>query len=173
MRAACAEPIGYTASFGVGTLVRVDSLIERVQELMELRGWTAYELAHKAGLSDSLISNWIRRGVKRPDPEAVRKLAAAAGVRVEWLRDGEGPRDLAAFDEARAPEHMGARENFEGCLVVARIRRPQYGDYLWETIANGDPLMVAPMTPGLLTALADALVDHIPAPPPAPTKPRT
>jgi transcriptional regulator with XRE-family HTH domain len=80
MRAACAEPIGYTASFGVGTLVRVDSLIERVQELMELRGWTAHELAHKAGLSDSLISNWIRRGVKRPDPEAVRKLAAAAGV---------------------------------------------------------------------------------------------
>lgn len=80
MRAACAEPRGYTVPFGVGTLVRVDSLIARVQELMELRGWTAYEFAHRAGLGDSLISNWLRRGVKRPDPEAVRKLAAAAGV---------------------------------------------------------------------------------------------
>ncbi len=116
MSAACAEHGGYTGPFGVGTLVRVDSLITRVQELMELRGWTAYEFAHRAGLGDSLISNWIRRGVKRPDPEAVRKLAAAAGVRVEWLRDGEGPRDLAAFDDARGPEHMSAREHgFNDC----------------------------------------------------------
>lgn len=173
MRADCLETIGYTGGFDVSTLVRVDSLVARVQELMELRGWTAYELAHKAGLSDSLISNWLRRGVKRPDPEAVRKLAAAAGVREEWLRDGKGPRDLPAFDETRAPEHMSARENFQGSLVAARIKRPQYGDYLWEAIANGDPLMVAPMTPGLLIALADALVDHIPAPAPVSTKQRT
>lgn len=171
MSAACAEPRGYTPPFGVGTLVQVADLIARVQELMELHGWTAYELAHKAGLSDSTISNWLRRGVKRPDLEALRKIAAAAGVRKEWLRDGKGPRDLPAFDETRAPESMGARENFQGCLVAARIKRPQYGDYLREALANGDPLMVAPMTPGLLIALADALVDHIPAPPP--TKPRT
>ena len=111
--------------------------------------------------------------MKRPDPEAVRKLAAAAGVREEWLRDGTGQRELPAFNEHAAPASMQAREHFEGSLVVARVKRPQYGDYLWETIADGDPLMVAPMTPGLLIALADALVDHIPAPAPASTKQRT
>lgn len=120
MRAACAEPVGYTAPFGVGTLVRVDGLVTRLREVMEARGWTPYELAHRAGLSDSHVTNWLRRGVKRPDPEAVRKLAAAAGVRVEWLRDGKGPRDLAAFDDARGPEHMSARENFDGSRSWSR-----------------------------------------------------
>jgi len=80
MRALCAEPIGYTGPFGAGTLVRVDGLVVRLREVLELRGWTPYELAHRAGLSDSHVTNWLRRGVKRPDPEAVRKLAAAAGV---------------------------------------------------------------------------------------------
>lgn len=172
MSALCAEPGGYTGSFGVGTLVRVDGLLTRLREVLELRGWTPYELAIRAGVGESIVSNWLRRGVKRPDPETVRKLAATAGVRLEWLRDGEGPREIPAFDESRAPEHMGARENFEGSLVAAKIKRPQYGDYLWEALANGDPLMVAPMTPGLLIALADALVDFIPAPPQS-TKPRT
>lgn len=80
MRALCAEPAGFTGSFGAGTLVWMDGLIARLREVMELHGWTPYELAHKAGLSDSHVSNWLRRGVKRPDPEAVQKLAAAAGV---------------------------------------------------------------------------------------------
>jgi transcriptional regulator with XRE-family HTH domain len=151
----------------------VDGLTTRIQELMDLRGWTAYEFAHRAGLGDSLISNWLRRGVKRPDPEALRKLAAIAGVREAWLRDGVGPRELPAFNEHLAPASMQAREHFEGSLIVARGKRPQYDDYLWETIADGDPLMVAPMTPGLLIALADALVDHIPAPTPTSTKQRT
>jgi len=170
MSAACADPPDNTAAFAVGTLVRVDGLVDRIRELMELRGWTAYEFAHRAELSDSILSNWLRRGVKRPDHEALRKLAAAAGVRVEWLRDGKGPRDLPTFNDAVQAASMQARENFEGSLVVARIKRPQYGDYLWEAIAAGDPLMVAPMTPGLLIALADALVDHIPAPSPQPPK---
>jgi transcriptional regulator with XRE-family HTH domain len=148
-------------------------LLERLREVMELRGWTPYEMATKAGLGDSHVSNWLRRGVKRPDSEAVRKIAAAAGVRDQWLREGVGPRDLPAFNEHAAPASMQARENFEGSLVVARVKRPQYGDYLWQAIADGDPLMVAPMTPGLLVALADALVDHIPAPAPQPGKPRT
>jgi transcriptional regulator with XRE-family HTH domain len=137
---------------------------------MELRGWTAYEFAHRADLSDSILSNWLRRGVKRPDHEALRKLAAAAGVRVEWLRDGAGPRDLPTFNDTVQAASMQARENFDGSLVVAKLKRPQYGEYLWEVIANGDPLMVAPMTPGLLVNLADALVDHIPAPTPQPPK---
>jgi transcriptional regulator with XRE-family HTH domain len=172
MRAECAEVIGNTRRFDAGTLVRMDGLVDRIREVMELRGWTAYEFAHRAQLSDSILSNWLRRGVKRPDIEALNKLAAAAGVRVEWLRDGTGARDIPTFSEAVQAATMQARENFDGSLVVARVKRPQYGDYLWDAIAHGDPLMVAPMTPGLLVDLADALVNHISAPPPPP-KPRT
>lgn len=173
MRAVCSAHDRFTGGFAGGTLVPMADLLDRLREVMELRGWTPYELANKAGLGDSHVSNWLRRGVKRPDFETVRKLAAAAGVRDEWLREGIGPRDLPTFNEHKAPASMQARENFEGSLVVARVKRPQYGDYLWQAIADGDPLMVAPMTPGLLVALADALVDHIPAPTPQPDKPGT
>lgn len=114
MRADCAEEAGNTGRFSAGTLVRMEGLVDRIREVMELRGWTAYEFAHRAQLSDSILSNWLRRGVKRPDLEALNKLAAA-----------------------------------------------------------GDPLMVAPMTPGLLIDLADALVDHVPAPSQRAPKPRT
>ena len=170
MSAVCADPPDNTAAFAVGTLVRVDGLVDRIREVMELRGWTAYEFASNADVGESVVSNWLRRGVKRPDPETLRKLAAAAGVRLEWFRDGAGPRDLPTFNDAVQAATMAARENFDGSLVVARIKRPQYGDYLWEAIADGDPLMVAPMSPALLVALADALVDHIPAPTPQPPK---
>lgn len=173
MRAECAEEAGNTGRFDAGTLVRMEGLVDRIREVMELRGWTAYEFAHRAQLSDSILSNWLRRGVKRPDIEALNKLAAAAGVRVEWLRDGTGPRDIPAFSDTAQATTMRARENFDGCLVVAKLKRAEYGEYLWETIAAGDPLMVAPMTPGLLIDLADALVDHVPAPAPQPQKPRT
>lgn len=80
MRAECAEEAGNTGRFDAGTLARMEGLVDRIREVMELRGWTAYEFAHRAQLSDSILSNWLRRGVKRPDIEALNKLAAAAGV---------------------------------------------------------------------------------------------
>ena len=63
---------------------------------------------------------------------------------------------------------MREREHFEGSLRVAMAKRPQHKRYLWDAIAEGDPMMLAPMTPQLLMNLADALVDLIPEPPEEP-----
>jgi transcriptional regulator with XRE-family HTH domain len=48
------------------------------------------EAAAAIGITDARLSNYLR-GVNRPGPEILGKLAAAARVRQAWLVDGAGP----------------------------------------------------------------------------------
>lgn len=111
MRALCAEPIGYTGPFGAGTLVRVDGLVVRLREVLELRGWTPYELAHRAGLSDSHVTNWLRRIVEIPG-------LPVAGINIPGAVAIAPQRDPATrrFVIAHELSHVPAREHgFNDC----------------------------------------------------------
>jgi transcriptional regulator with XRE-family HTH domain len=67
---------------------------ERLAEAMEERGLTGGELARRTGFSAQYI-NSLRskeRGGRLP-LDTARRLAAALGVKVEWLTSGTGPRE--------------------------------------------------------------------------------
>lgn len=149
-----------------------DPVVKRIEEVLELRGWTPYELSKRSGLaSDSHVGAILKRGTSRTARATLRKIAAGAGVHERWLLDGEGPRDLQdeAGLAASAPVgvstgKMRDRANFYGCLAAAQAQRPQYRDYLWQAIEDGDPILTVPLTPALIVDLADMLVKYLPAP---------
>lgn len=147
-----------------------DPVAERIAEMLTARDMTAYELSKRAGLSKSHASMILQRGARRTAPDTLRKIAAALGVRELWLLTGEGPRDVQTDDGFAAglagtsSGKMRDRVNFYGCLSVAKTQRPQYRNYLWRAIEDGDPILTVPLTPAMLVDLADLLVKYIPDP---------
>ena len=99
-----------------------DPIAERIALVMELRGWTAAELARRAGLqTPTHISTILKRGGERTSGTVLLKIAAAAGVRDRWLITGEGRRDFDATDTLADPK-MRNRDGFNGALAAARAR---------------------------------------------------
>lgn len=138
-----------------------DPIAERIAQVMELRGWTAAELARRAGLqTPTHVSTILKRGGERTSGTVLSKIAAAAGVRDRWLITGEGRMDFDATDTLADPK-MRNRDGFAGALAGARTLRPQYGDYVWEAVAQSDPMVIVPLTPALLADLADVLVKYL------------
>ena len=138
-----------------------DPIAERIAQVMELRGWSAAELARRAGLqTPTHVNTILRRGGERTSAVVLAKIAAAAGVRDRWLVTGEGRRDFDATDTVADPK-MRNREGFTGALAAARTLRPQYADYVWEAVASSDPMVIVPLTPALLADLADVLVKYL------------
>ena len=66
---------------------------ELIQELREKKGWSAYALAQKAGLSDQAVHN-LERSVRQPAFDTVRRLAAALEVSLEWIDQQMQPIEL-------------------------------------------------------------------------------
>lgn len=160
-----APSVADTSVFRGGRLVPMadhpDPVAERIAQVMELRGWTAAELARRAGLqTPTHISTILKRGGERTSGTVLAKIAAAAGVRDRWLITGEGRRDFDATDTLADPR-MRNRDGFAGALAGARTLRPQYGDYVWEAVAQSDPMVIVPLTPALLADLADVLVKYL------------
>lgn len=153
-----------------GNLSFVDPIALRIQSLLDEHGWTPYELSKRAGLSDSHITLILRRGTKRVGRATLSKIAAGAGVSLRWLEDGEGPRVETAPVEVRVvPEEsdprMRNRDGFDRHLSAAKSLRPGMPGYVWDALGDGDPLVIAPLTPAMLADIADVLVKYIPAPP--------
>jgi transcriptional regulator with XRE-family HTH domain len=153
-----------------GNLASVDPVALRIQSLLDEHGWTPYELSKRAGLSDSHVQLILKRGTKRLGRVTLEKIAAGAGVSARWLVDGEGSREPSAPTEVRmVPEdsdpRMRNREGYDRHLSGARALRPGMPGYVWDAIGDGDPLVIAPLTPAMLADIADVLVKYIPPPP--------
>lgn len=71
---------------------------ERVKRARRRRAWTQERLAREAGLVVRTLHR-VETGAVEPRPSTVHKLAAALGVRVEWLTVGEEP--MVACDQAK------------------------------------------------------------------------
>lgn len=153
-----------------GNLGFVDPIALRIQGLLDEHGWTPYELSKRAGLSDSHVSLILQRGTKRLGRVTLEKIAAGAGVSARWLVEGEGPRTEVAPAEVRvvpddSDPRMRNREGFDRHLTAAKALRPGMPGYVWDALGDGDPLVIAPLTPAMLADIADVLVKYIPAPP--------
>lgn len=70
----------------------VKSIAERLKDAREKTGLTQPELAAKAGVSPGTIGN-IESGARKR-PRELLAIAAAVGVRPEWLQSGKGPRQV-------------------------------------------------------------------------------
>ncbi len=89
----------------------MDTLSSRLKEARKAKGMTQTDLAKAVGVAQSTIGN-IESG-ERDGAASLALIAEALGVRYRWLRDGEGPRDLAACDwpfSAELLEHVKSLE---------------------------------------------------------------
>jgi len=151
------------------------TFVERLQRVLRDRGWTPYEWSTRAGLTNSHVQNLIARGAKRPAGATTHKLAVAAGVGEAWLARGEGamiapaPSTGPVVDLDVDDPKMKHRENFDANLEAAKDL-VSLKPYVWEALAESDPLLVVPLTPALLADLASVLAKYLPAPPPKPRR---
>ncbi len=67
----------------------IPSFFERLQEVLNVRGWSQSTLAKQASLSTATISRWAN-GKNPPSSEALEKITKVLGCNAEWLRAGEG-----------------------------------------------------------------------------------
>lgn len=157
----------------VGFVTAETTFAQRLERVLKDRGWKPYEWSKRAGLSNSHVQNMIDRNAAGATTKTVHKLAVAAGVSEVWLARGEGAIEPSASTGAVSVDvddpKMKHRDGFDGNLRAAKKLR-HHDDYVWEALAESDPLVVAPLTPSLLADLADVLAKYIPAPEPTKRK---
>ena len=59
-------------------------MIEKILELMKLKGVNAKELTSKTGLYSSAVTDW-KKGKSKPNTEAIIKMATYFGVSTDYL----------------------------------------------------------------------------------------
>lgn len=92
----------------------METVVDRIERVMRERGWSARELARRAGLKpDSQLSGILVR--LRADPDAIelrtlKKIATGAEVPWEWLLTG---RDDLVDAALRARPETGPRRKID------------------------------------------------------------
>ncbi len=70
---------------------------DRVRQVRKERGWTQKDLAKRAKVPQSSVSN-LETGGHKGSPDIV-EIATALGVSVYWLRNYRGPKLLSRWQE--------------------------------------------------------------------------
>lgn len=55
------------------------TILDRILQLRDERGWTEYRLSEEAGISQSTISSWFREGVN-PSKASLEKICKAYNI---------------------------------------------------------------------------------------------
>lgn len=76
---------------------------QRIKEAREAKGWTQDDLADALKTSRTLVSNW-ERDETIPRGSTRLKIANALEVSTEWLRTGEGNRDMPGISQVLKEE---------------------------------------------------------------------
>ena len=63
-------------------------MIERILDLLEERGITAYKLTTDLGLGNGVVTQW-KQGKQKPGTDAIIKIAKYFGVSTDYLLTGE------------------------------------------------------------------------------------
>lgn len=133
----------------------VRTIAERLIEVRTELNLSQAEFAERAGVSQGTIGN-IESG-HRKSPREILAIAAAGGVRPEWLKDGRGPKFPGATGEppAAAPAvPFGVRLHELGELAQSRPHevRVQLAQLVSMVIVNGPSKA--------LCAAADEVMSH-------------
>ena len=78
-----------------------DTSYLRFEELLEIKGVTAYKVAKETGITTTTITNW-KNGKYVPKSDKLRKIAEFLGVSESYIRTGEENPDIPTFE----PEHL-------------------------------------------------------------------
>lgn len=67
------------------------SATDRIKELMDAMGWTAYELSNQTGISTNAVYDWFKTGASPTLPNII-KICEATGITLEQFFCGAGAR---------------------------------------------------------------------------------
>ncbi|HET7830121.1 MAG TPA: helix-turn-helix transcriptional regulator [Candidatus Limnocylindrales bacterium] len=101
-----------------------------VRMLRRRRGWTQEDLAHRTGLSQSVVSRLERGGGYRLPVETLERVAIAVGarLRLQLVADGENLDRLLDADHAALVEHVSAMLARLGWEVAPEVTFSVYGE---------------------------------------------
>ena len=103
---------------GSGTSVE---LITRIDQLRNTRHWTEYQLAKRAGISQSTLSNLIHRG-NNPSMYTVERIAKAFDLSLaQFFSDEEDPHYLTG-DQRELLDYWHAMDRFQKEKVLCFIK---------------------------------------------------
>lgn len=97
---------------------RMDTLQERIGEIMATMRWTHADLMRVSGQSSSVVSQWRGKSskiIKRIGKmEAAQRIEAASGYSALWVAEGKGPKlvareSRAAYNASKVPASWHAR----------------------------------------------------------------
>lgn len=94
----------------------MQTLQERIEELMAARGWTVGKVASVAGVSSSAVSQWLGRGGAKSsksigDFEVALRLEKESGYSAMWLAKGKGPKH---------PEHESTQSKINDKVPMSK-----------------------------------------------------
>lgn len=101
------------------------TLAERIQWILDTRGWSQSELARRAGLAarshiERIMKTADREQAKGPTAAVLAKIARAADVELLWLTTDEGPRERVRLTIHPAIARVAA--SVEGATAEAQLR---------------------------------------------------
>ena len=97
-------------------------ILARITEYREARGWTEYQLAEKAGLPQSTISSWFRKGMM-PTIPSLEKICNAFGITISQLFAKED--DVVALTPAQRKllENWSRLDDEQQAAVIQLIEK--------------------------------------------------
>lgn len=84
----------------------MQTLQERIAELMDATGLTVGGMAEIAGVTSSAATQWKDGPTKSLKTGPATKLASATGFSAMWIATGEGPKKLSQGSAAPAPSNV-------------------------------------------------------------------
>ena len=138
---------------------RVETIGDRISQILSRRGISARELGRRAGLAEQHISLLIGRYRKNPqthtEVSTLQAVARGAGVSFNWLATGNGSpddHDESAPSPTYTDDSTPVMENVEGYLAVEQEDRkahPEVEEEYWLRGRKAGPLMIiGPARPG-------------------------
>lgn len=127
----------------------MSTLQERMRELMDESGWSVGEIADRAAVSSSAVSQWVNGPTLSIKLEPAIKLERDSGYSALWLANGKGPKKVAdvpltsrqdAGDEILEPEFAGKARRDKAVPIVGTAKMGDDGYYeeLSPVVGAGD-----------------------------------
>lgn len=92
--------------------------VQRITELMSIRGWTAYELSNQTGISTNAIYDWYKIGAVPTLPNII-KICESMGITLEYFFCGGSYRYTQ--EESKVLNKWVALSDFEKNAVMKLI----------------------------------------------------
>lgn len=96
-------------------------VIKRIKDLMEMRGWTCYELSAQTGISTNAIYDWFKIGAE-PSLSNIVKICEAMGISLELFFCGEAAYQLSKYFGIDFTPHRASNDAEATIKIYNRLR---------------------------------------------------